>query len=73
MCEKKEAMLAREIVTLLLVEGTGTSYQETGWFLGRMTGSGVRQHRERAKKRLLVNEDFAHTFAIAEHRSNIAL
>lgn len=70
--EKKDASRAREIATLLLVENMGASLQETGYFFRGLTGPAIRKHKTRGARRLRSDEEFAHTFAVAERRSNIA-
>lgn len=69
--EKKDASRAREIIALLLVENLGASLQETGHFLRGLTAPAVKKHKIRGARRLRSDSRFAHTFAIAEQRSNI--
>lgn len=70
--EKKDATHAREIITLLLVEGLNASLAETGNFLCRLTAPTIKKHLKRGARRLRSDDEFAHTFAVAERRSHIA-
>ena len=70
--EKYDAAQAREIITLLLVDGLNASLAETGNFLCRLTAPTIKKHRKHGAQRLIQDEEFAHTFAIAERRSHIA-
>lgn len=70
--EEKAGSRAREIIALLLVENLGASLQETGHFLRGLTAPAIKKHMSRGAGKLGSDEDFAHTFAEAERRSNIA-
>lgn len=70
--EKKDGSRAREIIALLLVENLDASFLETGHFLQGLTGPAIKKHKTRGARRLRSDEEFAHTFAVAEKRSNTA-
>jgi hypothetical protein len=67
--DKKASTRAREIIVLLLSQGMRLSDAEVGRFLNQ-TGKGAKNHRVRGARRLRSDEEFAHTFAEAEIRSN---
>lgn len=71
--EKMDARQAREIISLLLVENLEASLLETGNFLRGLTAPAIKKHKTRGARRLRSNVEveFAHTFAVAERRSNL--
>ncbi len=70
--EEKDPSSAREIAMLLMCQGLGMSFQSTGRSLKGITAPAVRNRVNRGARRLTRDADFAHTFAVAEQRSNFA-
>lgn len=70
--ETEVARQAREIISLLLVENLGASLLETGNFFRGTTAPAIRKLKTRGACRLTKDDEFAHTFAIAERHSNLS-